>query len=169
MDIDRLRSLISYDELTGELTWKMKSSKFGMNLVGKPAGCKQERAKDNSHWVVRIDGGLFLCHRVAWAIHYGNWPSAELDHINLRRGDNRIANLRECLSGIVNNQNVGARRHNTSGAAGVHVSKTAKKPTYLARITVSGKSIHLGSFATAEAASAAYVDAKKRFHPAFIG
>jgi hypothetical protein len=38
---------------------------------------------------------LLLCHRLAWALYYGEDPYPhEIDHINRNRSDNRINNLR---------------------------------------------------------------------------
>ena len=39
-------------------------------------------------------GKLIYAHRAAWAIHFGEWPKGEIDHINGDASDNRIINLR---------------------------------------------------------------------------
>lgn len=36
----------------------------------------------------------WLAHRLAWFLHYGQWPEGNLDHINRDKTDNRITNLR---------------------------------------------------------------------------
>ena len=41
-------------------------------------------------------GNIFInAHTLVWALYYGHWPRQTIDHINLKKGDNRIANLRD--------------------------------------------------------------------------
>ena len=37
----------------------------------------------------------FLMHQAVWAWHHGRFPTLQIDHINGKRFDNRIENLRE--------------------------------------------------------------------------
>src|SRR5678815_1371348 len=90
-DLARFRDCLSYDAETGNLRWKVRPT---TNVaVGDIAGCADHRG----YRLVRLDRKLHLVHRVAWALHYGAWPAVEIDHINLDKGDNRIANLRLAL------------------------------------------------------------------------
>ena len=37
---------------------------------------------------------VILAHRLAWRLHYGEWPLFLIDHENRIKSDNRIGNLR---------------------------------------------------------------------------
>jgi len=106
-----------------------------------------------------------LGHRLAWMLSNGPIPEGmQVDHINGNRSDNRLENLR--LVSHAGNQQNQTRPHVSnvgSGIMGAHLEKRTWK--YVARIKDNGKSIHLGTFKTAEAAHAAYVTAKRRLHP----
>lgn len=87
------------------------------------------------------------------------------DHINHRTLDNRRKNLRP----VSYSQNMmnrhGARSGSKTGLRGVR--KLAK--SYVARIKVGGKDIHLGVFSTAKGASTAYAAANKKHFGRFGG
>lgn len=109
-------------------------------------------------------GGLcgknYRAHRVAWALHYGDWPSGEIDHINGIKTDNRICNLRRADHSL-NMQNLKkAQRNNKTGFLGVF----KREGKFKAVISLNRKNIHLGLFNTAERAHAAYLKAKRVLH-----
>jgi hypothetical protein len=81
----------------------------------------------------------------------------QVDHINGDTLDNRRENIRLATA----SQNLCNRRpFGKSGFKGVHRTRTA----WLARIGFDGKSLHLGSFQTAEEAAKAYdAKAKERY------
>jgi hypothetical protein len=106
----------------------------------------------------------YRAHRVAWALHYGEWPCGEIDHINGIRHDNRICNLR-IATGPENSRNLKRRSDNTSGYKGV--SKVAATGKWRAYINLNGKQYSLGYYDTAEAAAAAYANAAPKFHGEF--
>lgn len=45
--------------------------------------------------IIKVKGKQFKAHRIIWFLNYGSFPKSELDHINRKRTDNRIENLRE--------------------------------------------------------------------------
>lgn len=150
--VDRLHELLRYAD--DKLTWKV--GRRGHTRAGDEAGS----LKPNGYVRIVVDGTRLWMHRVVWAMHNGRWPDAEIDHINGIRHDNRIENLR-VVTQALNQQNQRSERSNSSGLLGV----TRDGIRFYARIHVDGKKIHLGSFAAAEEAHAAYVAAKRKLHP----
>jgi len=103
--------------------------------------------------IVMFKGKRYLTHRVLWALHHGEWPNGEIDHINGNPRDNRLENLRV----VTHQQNCINRKKpssNTSGFKGVIYCKKSSK--YRARIKVDGTYLSLGSFLTPEEASEVY-------------
>lgn len=139
-----LREAFFYDPASGVLTYRRGS---GSIKAGKKAGT----LGSDGYWQISFRGFFFKAHRIAWALHYGRWPSPRLDHINLDKIDNRISNLREATTSQnrANSLVCGSK----SGLRGVFLitDRPLRKP-WGARI----KSRHLGYFSTAEEAAAAY-------------
>ena len=107
-----LRDVLHYDELTGIFTWKKNTGK--KRMVGKVAGNPTK-----GYWEVAINKRQFKAHRLAWLYVYGEWPKTrDIDHINLDKLDNRIANLREATR-AQNNINAPVARNSKSGVRGV--------------------------------------------------
>jgi hypothetical protein len=149
--IERLNELFTFDPVTGVLRRKIAR---GSSPAGAVAG------GDNSHGYlcVPIDGRRYMVHNVGWAIHFGQWPAAILDHRDRNRAHNAIGNLR--LSSNESNQgNTKLNVRNTSGHRGV--SKRPRGDGWLAYIKVNGKNRRLGQFATPELAAAAYSTAAR--------
>ena len=155
--VERLHELFSYDPETGHLRWKKRDRK----LTGKIAG-----GVDPGHGYrrVRVDGRLFLVHRVIIAMTQGQWPADEVDHINGDRDDNRLINLR-CVPKASNLRNKCRYRSNNSGRIGVYWHSQHRK--WCAAISVNGKTETLGIFFTKQAAIAARDAAEKKhgYHP----
>jgi hypothetical protein len=94
-----------------------------------------------------------------------NTPSGlQIDHESHDTLDNRRSNLRKA-SHAQNQHNTGKRKTNTSGYKGVNWHKRAQ--LFTARITVNGVRHHLGQYATAEEAGAAYEAAAIKLHGEF--
>ena len=111
-----------------------------------------------------VDHKKLLAHRVALAIKMGAWPLMPIDHIDRDPSNNAFSNLRECT--MQQNQfNRVANRSNKTGMKGVCWDKHNRK--YMAKMCLSGKTINLGRYDTAEGAKAAYDAAAKRIHGAF--
>jgi hypothetical protein len=153
-----LRTILRYDPETGHFFWSNPPNRTNPRLVGRIAGWKYS----GDYWHIRVQGRLYRAHRLAWLYVHGEWPKYQIDHINGIRTDNRIANLRD-VSHQANCENKRSpRSDNKSGYLGV--SWSAHGHSWKASIGFSGKVKNLGYFATAEAAHAAYVEAKRRLH-----
>lgn len=150
----RLAEIYHYDPLTGHFTFKARAERSG-NLrgdrawnaqhAGRRAGYLRKNGKCLEIWV---DGSLQKAHRCAWLYVHGYWPRDQIDHINRCPPDNRIANLREC-DNSQNAANRGVQARSKSGVKGIFVDKNGTYRPYTKRL---GKMIHLGSYATIEAA-----------------
>lgn len=151
---ERLFEALHYDCDTGLMTSKSRGRK------GLMAGC----INGLGYRVIRIDKTLYAAHRLAWLYQHGCWPLGVIDHINGIRHDNRLANLRD-IPKPQNHQNMKAAKKNSgTGLLGVSFSK--RRRHFIAQITVDGKGLYLGAYATAELAHEAYLSAKRSHHPA---
>lgn len=137
---ERLVELLVYCPETGIFTWRNRHR-------GLAAGGRAGGPTNYGYWAVRVDGKAFLAGRLAWFYTHQRWPLNEIDHIDHRRDNDAISNLREATR-IENLRNT--RPKNGKKGVDLHGGK------YRARIGVNGKHIHLGTFARIEDAQAAY-------------
>lgn len=157
LSAERLREVLHYDPETGAFTWKVRTS--NRVSVGAVAGAMLK----TGYLSICIDRKFYRAHRLAWLFVHGEWPNADIDHLNGIRTDNRFVNLR-AASRSVNQQNLRAARGSTaSGMLGVYRSDKKGKP-WRSCIKVDGVDRHLGNYATPEDAQAAYIDAKRKLH-----
>jgi hypothetical protein len=106
-----------------------------------------------------------MAHRLAWVLAHGENPPADkqIDHINKKRDDNRLSNLR-LASGTENRINGRLSPRNSTGMRGVY----PMRGRYAARIKcLDGRRHFLGSFDTPEQAHHAYMKAAKALHGEF--
>lgn len=159
MDIQNqieLEQLFEYR--AGKLFWAVPRRKI---RVGQEAGYLRK----DGYRVVRVDGKLYLAHRLIWEMHHGPIPEGyTVDHEDTDQSNNRIGNLRLAL----HEENCRNRRkpsNNSSGYKGVSWSKSAGK--YEARIKTNGKQQVLGYFKDPKEAHVAYCNAAKIEHAQF--
>ena len=154
LSADRVRELLSYDEVTGAFLWRCR---VATNIrVGSTAG----RLSHKGYREIGIDGRLWSAHRLAWLHVHGEWPNGMLDHINGVKDDNRIANLR-----VVGPAENAENKHRAQGAnPHIGVSWQASRAKWRADICVRGRRITIGRFDTVAEAAAAYRGAKARWH-----
>lgn len=158
-----LAELISYDPETGALIWKHRPrhlcktdrehKRWNTSHAGKPASFMRPQGYQGC----LVFKHPIPAHRIAWALHYGEWPNI-IDHINGNRADNRIANLRS-VDRAENAKNRRLHSANKSGALGV----IAHRKGWRAYITHNYQQIHLGIFPTKEEAIAARREAEAKY------
>lgn len=156
--LERLREVISYDPDSGVFTRAAKTNR--RVVVGAVAGT----ITPDGYRKISIDGVIYCAHRLAWLYVHGRWPKLLLDHINGKREDNRIANLRE----VDYSQNGHGFNMYPAGSTGYRgVTPCPRRGnTFDARIGIGGRKKYLGNFKTAEAAHEAYLKAKQRLSEA---
>lgn len=162
--VETLRERLLYNEEDGSLTWlPVDGCTFSSSVTARWwnsrfAGKRAFTTIDSKGYCVgRVNYVRLLAHRVAWALHYGEWPRDSVDHINGVPTDNRIENLRTC-SHSENSRNRKIPTSNTSGAMGVCFRKRkGEGGVWQATIKVHGVTTNIGSFAKFEDA----VEARK--------
>jgi len=171
--LELLHKLLRYEPETGKLYWCERtpdmfkgckqSVKQTCNIWNSRFSGKEAFTCVDSHGYKsgRINSQLFRAHRVAWALHFGEWPSDQIDHINGVRGDNKIENLR-IVTHQDNHRNQKRSSNNTSGVTGVHWN--TRKGKWASRIWVGGKNgKHLGYFDSFDEAVQTRKDAEAKY------
>jgi len=154
---DKLKEVLNYNKETGVFTRiKVTSNRV---KIGDYAGC----LTNNGYLSISALGIRSLAHRLAWLYCNGEISKGmDIDHINGDKADNRLNNLRI----VSRSENMQNRRKAKVGSKTGFLGVTMCRDTYQASISVKGKNVHLGTFITPELAYSAYVDAKRRLHPA---
>lgn len=153
---DRLRQFLKYDPETGVFTWRVQR---GNQSKGSRAGCIH-----NGYLVIWHNGKIYKAHRLAWLAMTGDWPPADIDHINGDRCDNRFSNLR-LATRTENCMNRKMQSNNNSGIKGVSWNEQRRK--WIAKIRVNRRLLHLGGFVRIEDAAAAYERAAHKYYGEF--
>lgn len=154
---DEVSSVVTYNALTGALHWLLDGAN---HMAGDVAGRKAAKG----YLGLSINGAPVLCHRLIWFMAYGEWPAGDIDHINGRRQDNRLSNLR-AVSRALNMQNLrAAHADSESQILGVYFDRRRGK--WYSSIFAGGRNRFLGYFDSTDLASQAYVAAKRELHEA---
>jgi hypothetical protein len=157
LDDAYIREHLSYDEKTGNLFW-IKNPR-NKKIIGDVAGAL------NSEGYLHITANMkrYKAHRIAWFLSKGYWPNNYIDHINGIKTDNRISNLR-VVTHRENMRNTTAYKTSKTGVKGVVLVGNS----YIAKIGVNYKNVHIGSFKTLYEAKKAYEDAALKLHQGIL-
>jgi hypothetical protein len=151
---ERLKEVFDYSD--GKLVCKVARSFL---KVGDVAGYQRK----DGYVYICVDKKIYLAHRLVFMFFNGYFPK-EIDHINNKKNDNRIENLRE-ITHLQNQWNHPKKSSNTSGFIGVDLCKRTGK--WRAQIRQDSKKKHLGLFLTAKEAHDAYCKAAISFRKEF--
>ena len=112
-----------YDEVLGELRYKVRSSPASRVQVNEVAGT----INSSGYRVVCVNGKQHRVHRLIWMMLVGEIPAGyQIDHIDGNRANNHISNLR-LATRVENGRNAKKRCDNTSGTKGVSFDKLSGK------------------------------------------
>jgi len=134
---ERLKKLLYYDPETG--VWTRLISLSPNTKVGEKLYCSEK--SDYLH--IQIDGKIYKSSRLAFFYMTGSFPINDIDHKNRNTKDDKWCNLREATTSQ-NCMNRGLRKDNSSGVTGV--SWVEKSQKWRVRVTLNGKSFHLGCY-----------------------
>lgn len=154
---ERVRELLDYNALTGGFLWRASPSRN--TPAGSVAGADCE-----GYRLIRVAGGRYKAHQLAWLYMTGEWPSRQVDHKDTNRSNNRWDNLR-LATGSQNKANMGKRADNTSGFKGVRWYPQTNR--WVAQIGFQGKRKTIGYFKSPELAHVAYCEAADRLFGEF--
>jgi hypothetical protein len=110
-----VRELFGYDPNTGMIINNINRNSRAR--AGQIAGSINKEG----YIEIGVNGYKYQAHRLAWTHVNGNYPDGEqpyIDHINGKKDDNRIANLK-ASSTIENSRNQKMHSRNKSGITGV--------------------------------------------------
>ena len=152
---DDVRKKIGYDPETGKF---FRIDDWGSRKAGAEPGSMSKCG----YLQIGVCGRTHTAQRLAWLLHYGEWPEGVIDHINRDKLDNRIANLR-CVKRTYNAHNTGPRLNNKTGQAGVCKKQNKRRtPAWEASIKFGGIYYYLGIYPTLEEAIIARKAAEER-------
>lgn len=155
---ERLKSLVSYDEASGDFLWNRKR---GGAKASRHAG---HVSKQTGYRLIGIDGYLYLAHRLAWLYMHGEFPGQSIDHIDRNRDNNAKNNLRLATQ-AQNAANSKARSTSKSGVKGVSWCSDTNR--WRATITHDGRQKSLGRYVDMDSAISAYQAEAIRLHSSF--
>lgn len=153
-----IKDFLKYDPITGIFSWVKYRCQTA--YPGVKVQCKDRKGYILVGWN-RIN---YRAHRLAWWFVYGVMPTAQIDHINGIRSDNRISNLR-LASDFEQNHNRKKPITNTSGVKGISWSKS--HASWVARVAYKGKRYQIGYFTDIGKAEKALCELRETLHKEF--
>lgn len=141
----QIAELIVYNPDTGTFTYKARSgedratSRFNTQYAGRTAG----HIGDKGYVSVSLRNVGYAAHQLAFLLMTGSWPTKAVDHIDGNKTNNAWNNLREVT--VQQNATNRALPAKTRSRV-VGVNWNPKREKWIARITVSGRTIYLGEF-----------------------
>lgn len=142
-----MKTYPSQQELHAALRYDPETGKFTRD--GKPTGSVSTLGYE----VIGLHGQRYMAHVLAWIYVHGIRPEV-VDHKNLQRADNRIANLRSATRGL--------NRANSKPNEGKTTKGVRKDPRCHNRFAAVLCGKHIGMFGSEQEAYAAYLDAAKQ-------
>ena len=136
------------------------------NFAGSVVGFRPKNlnSRSNRYVTTTIAGQHYTVHRLIYMYHHGVMPD-QLDHINGNSLDNRIENLRPCVT-AENTCNRARFKNNTSGYKGV--SWNTRLSRWFAYVDANKVRTNIGYFDTLEEAAHAAAQLRVKLHGDFV-
>lgn len=169
--VTEVREILCYDSISGRLTWRFRDrylfkterqfKTWNARFSGREALSSLSK---RGYLAGKIFGIPCKAHHAAWAMHHGEWPSSEVDHIDRDKTNNSIDNLR-VVDRSQNCMNRSCHKGSTSKYKGVSYKKSIGK--WHSQIQHNKQSIHLGYYNNEIDAAEAYDNAMVKYHGEF--
>lgn len=152
---ERVLEMLRFEPETGRFFWR-STPRCHSELNGREAGCAQHCGGGKYYWHIKIDGRKYKRSHLVFLMCHGRFPSPCADHRDGDSLNDRPENIRE-VTVQQNAMNHRKRAKRSQMPMGVK----ALGSRFQARISHNKRQICIGSFATAEEASAAYLIKRK--------
>lgn len=130
------------------------------------AGTRAGTPDSKGYWQINYQGKFYSEHRLVWLFVHGEWPKAEIDHIDRDGRNNHPDNLREAnrSQNCINRSVPGGK---TSKYRGVYWSARYQKWHAQIKNPSTRKNEYLGRYLIEEEAAAAYAARAREYHGEF--
>ena len=155
MKYEDVANLCKY--INGALYWKISPAR---NVF---SGDRAGTLAKNGYVQIRVHGKIYKEHRLIYLLHHKILPKM-LDHIDGKRSNNKIENLR-IASYSENNLNRPVHKRSATGVKNVSFCCNSNK--YKVGLAVNNKFKHIGYFNNIELAELVAIEARDKYHGAF--
>lgn len=139
LTVELVSKVLKYDPILGTLVWI--SNLHSKRVI--PNSRAGYLVKRTGYRAISLFGRTYLEHHLVWFMYYGTWPNGQIDHVNQKRDDNRILNLRD----VTKAENARNRSRNPNSKLGEHgIWFNMRTQKYVAEITLNGKKVYQKSF-----------------------
>ena len=142
-----ISNYIKYNPTYGEVVWEVSRNS------NAPAGSIINSKHKHGYIQFKFNYKMYLAHRVAWFLYYGEWPKGFIDHIDGVRDNNKITNLR-LATRLENSHNRLPNKRSKSPFKGVAFVKKSNR--WQVQISYNKKVIYIGQYDTDLEAAIAY-------------
>lgn len=161
IELEEIFEWFTFDFENGKVFRKKRHPKSRGIVVGQEAGCSYGNSGKN-YWRIAFKGKSLKRSHLIFYAYYKKLPEKFIDHINRNSMDDRPSNLREADT-VSNTWNRKPRAKKSLLPPGVTIDSNR----FSSKISVRGKVLYLGYFATPELASEAYQKARKKYFGEF--
>lgn len=152
---ERVLEMLRFEPETGRFYWHA-TPRCHSELHGKEAGFAQHGGRGKYYWHIKIDSRKYKRSHLVFLVCHGRFPTPIADHRDGNSLNDRPENIRE----VTIQQNAMNHRKRAKRSL-LPMGVKALRGRFQARISHNKRQICIGSFATAEEASAAYTTKRK--------